>query len=259
MKKKKVSSPDFWKKGGRIFFRYFRRFYYCHLNALFTDFYLLPGISWSPSLINEKSDIDNTNLFLLIHVLTLSPLKRTKPPMRIHVPSTECDVISFNGQGQLCLLTCAGWRDVSNYTRMSTIQSRRSKKKATHHVTLTWEFACKTYLTTHLNLKFLSSKPKKIVKAFPKTFPSQLWSNKCSAKRTAKNKKEKRKNWEERNQKGEVKTTLSLLKPKTTRILNIFFLHKPELWKLIFCTRNRKPWSASLLNNVLGHWWHLQL
>ena len=26
--------------------------------------------------------------------------------MQIHVPSIICDVISFNGQGQLCLLNC---------------------------------------------------------------------------------------------------------------------------------------------------------
>ena len=29
-----------------------------------------------------------------------------EPPVRIHVLSTACDVISFNGQGQLCPLTC---------------------------------------------------------------------------------------------------------------------------------------------------------
>ena len=33
------------------------------------------------------------------------------------VPS--CDVITFNGQEQLCPLTCAGRRDRSNYTRMN--------------------------------------------------------------------------------------------------------------------------------------------
>ena len=137
--KKKCFSSGFLKKGRALFLRYFRLFYYCHLGALFKNFYLLPGISWSPSLIDEKVT-GNTNLFLLIHVLTLSPLKRTKPPMRIHVPSTACDGISFNGQRQLCLLTCAGWRDVSNHTRMSTIQSRRPEKKAKHNVTLTWKF-----------------------------------------------------------------------------------------------------------------------
>ena len=30
-----------------------------------------------------------------------------EPPVRIHVPSTTCDVISFNGRGQLCPLTSA--------------------------------------------------------------------------------------------------------------------------------------------------------
>ena len=29
--------------------------------------------------------------------------------MRIQVPSAACDVISFNGQEQLCQLICAGW------------------------------------------------------------------------------------------------------------------------------------------------------
>ena len=29
-------------------------------------------------------------------------------PMQIHLTSAPCDIISFNGQGQLCKLTCAG-------------------------------------------------------------------------------------------------------------------------------------------------------
>ena len=48
-----------------------------------------------------------------------------------------CDIISFNGQGQLCPLTCAERRDLSNYTRMNTIQSRIVEKKAENLVTLT--------------------------------------------------------------------------------------------------------------------------
>ena len=40
--------------------------------------------------------------------------------------STACDIISCNGQGQLCHLTCAEWRSF-NHTRMSTIQSRTPK------------------------------------------------------------------------------------------------------------------------------------
>ena len=102
--------------------------------------------------------------------------------MRIHVPSTECDVISFNGQGQLCLLTCAGWRDVSNYTRMSTIQSRRPDKKARHNVTLTWQF--------QRNLvppPLLLSDPK-ILKNFPKNFFHQNEAYQMSSKNEARNK-----------------------------------------------------------------------
>ena len=51
-------------------------------------------------------------------------------PVGIHVLSTTCDVVRFNGQGQLCTLTCAEWRDLSNHTKMSTIQSRTPEKKA---------------------------------------------------------------------------------------------------------------------------------
>ena len=39
----------------------------------------------------------------------------------IQVLRTTCDVISFNSQGQLCRLTCAGGRDLPNHVRMSTI------------------------------------------------------------------------------------------------------------------------------------------
>ena len=89
-----------------------------------------------------------------------------KPPVQIQVPSTACDIISFNGQGQLCLLPCAEWKDLSNHTKMSTIQSRRPEKKAKNHITLTQKFPWKSCFTTHL--PFLSSNTK-ILKAFPKT------------------------------------------------------------------------------------------
>ena len=39
----------------------------------------------------------------LLHLNPFAP----EPPVRIHVLSTLCDIISFNGQGQLCPLTCA--------------------------------------------------------------------------------------------------------------------------------------------------------
>ena len=52
-----------------------------------------------------------------------------EPPVPIHVLSTACDVISFNGRGQLCPLTCAEWRDLSNHTRMKPITYPAREKK----------------------------------------------------------------------------------------------------------------------------------
>ena len=99
--------------------------------------------------------------------------------MPVHVLSTACDVISFNSQGQLCPLTCAEWRDLSNHTRMSTIQSRTPDKKGKkNHVTKTWKLPWKSCSTTHL--PFLSSNPK-IRKAFLKTFPTKKKPTKCPA------------------------------------------------------------------------------
>ena len=115
--------------------------------------------------------------------------------MPIHVSSTGCDIISFNGQGQLCPLTSAEWRDHSNHTRISTIQSRKPEKKAKNHVTLTRKFPWKSCSTTHL--PFLSSNSK-ILKAFLKTFPSKMKPTKCLAK-VKKWGKKREKRGEERN------------------------------------------------------------
>ena len=102
-----------------------------------------------------------------------------KPPVLIHVISTPCDVISFNGQGQLFPLTCAEWRDLSNHTRMSKIQSRTPEKKAKNHVRLTWKSAWKSCSIAHL--PFLSPNPK-ILKAFLKTIPTKMKPAKCPAR-----------------------------------------------------------------------------
>ena len=102
-----------------------------------------------------------------------------EPPVLIHVISTPCDVISFNGQGQLFPLTCAEWRDLSNHMRMSTIQSRTPEKKAKNHVRLTWKSAWKSCSIAHL--PFLSPNPK-ILKAFPKTLPTKMKPTKCPAR-----------------------------------------------------------------------------
>ena len=71
--------------------------------------------------------------------------------------------ISFDGQGQFCPLTRAEWRDLSNHTRMCTIQSRTPEKEAKNHVTLTWKSQWKSCSIPHL--PFLSPNPK-ILKAF---------------------------------------------------------------------------------------------
>ena len=123
-----------------------------------------------------------------------------EPPVRMHVPSTACIDISVNGQGQLCPLTCAEWRDLSNHTTMSTIQSRAPKKKATNQVTLTWEFPWKSCSTTHLPLLSCNSK---ILKACLKSFPLK-WR--------LLNAQQKKKN-EARKRKVKVKTAVWLLNP----------------------------------------------
>ena len=107
-------------------------------------------------------------LLAIMHILsTHLPLNRPWPPVRMHVPSTACDVIGFNGQCQLCPLTCAKWRDLS---KMSTIQSRTTEKKVKNHVTLTRKCSWKSCSTT--DLPFLGSNPK-ILKAFLKHFSHQ--------------------------------------------------------------------------------------
>ena len=54
-----------------------------------------------------------------------------EPPKWIHIPSSTWDVIHLNSQGQLlCHLTWAGWRDLSNHTRISTLKWRGPEKEA---------------------------------------------------------------------------------------------------------------------------------
>ena len=63
----------------------------------------------------------------------LNPLAPEPPvtaPLRIHVPSITCDVIPLTVKVNFVhQLSCAGWGDHSNHTRMSTIRSRRPEKK----------------------------------------------------------------------------------------------------------------------------------
>ena len=107
--------------------------------------------------------------------------------MQIHVPFKTCYVISFNGQGLLCPLTWAEWRDLSNHTKMNTVQPRTPEKKAKKKTM--WKFPWKSCSTTHL--PFLSSNPK-ILKTFLKTFPTRMKPNKCLAKEKKRQEKWKR-------------------------------------------------------------------
>lgn len=117
-------------------------------------------------------------------------------PMRIQFFSTTCDINSFNGQGQLCQLTSAGWREVSNHTctRISMIQSRKLEKKAKNYAMLTQKFPRKSCSTAHI--PFLSSNPK-IQKVCPETFPTKVRLTKCPAQE-----KQKKRGWDKGKRKN---------------------------------------------------------
>ena len=132
-----------------------------------------------------------------------------EPPVRIYLLSTAFDVISFNGQGQRCPLTCAEWRGLSNQNEHNSV--KETEQKAKNHVTLTWKFPGKSCYTTHL--PFLSSDPK-IIKAFLKTFPTKMKPNKCLAREKKWGKKSDKRGVA-RKRKVKVKTAVSLLNPKT--------------------------------------------
>ena len=123
--------------------------------------------------------------------LTHLPLSYPWPLGGTHIPSTSCDAISFNSQGQLCLLNCTEWRDLSNHTRMNKIQSRTWEKKAKNQVILPEKF-----------LENLVPLPPK---SFPKIFPT-----KCPTKEKKQGRKISEKRGEERKWKVKVKTAVSL-------------------------------------------------
>lgn len=117
-------------------------------------------------------------------------------PMRIQFLSTTWDINSFNGQGQLCQLTSAGWQEVLNHTctRMSMIQSRKLEKKAKNYAMLTQKFPRKSCSTAHI--PFLSSNPT-IQKVCPETFPSKVRLTKCPAQE-----KQKKRGWDKGKRKN---------------------------------------------------------
>ena len=139
---------------------------------------------------------------------------------------TSCDAISFNSRGQLCSLMCAEWRDLSNHTRISTIQSRTLEKRAKTHVTLTLKLPWKSCSTTHL--PFFSSNLK-ILKALVKTFPTKMKPTKY----TTKEKKEARKAKKVEGEKAK-----------------FYFLSVPELLKLIFCIWIWRPRRVRPVNGL---------
>ena len=146
--------------------------------------------------------------------------------------SSTCDVISFSIQGQFFRLTCVGWRDLSNHTRTSTIQSRRLMKLRQNLVTLTRKFPWKSYSTTPV-LPFLSSNPK-ILKVFPKTFAVTKMPSKRKKKK-GQEKQEKR-----RGEKA---------KRRSKDCTKFCFMCIPELWKLIFCIGIKRPPSVQPVNS----------
>ena len=127
---------------------------------------------------------------------------------------------------------------------MSTIQSRTPEKKDKNHVTLTWKSPWKISIA---HLPFLSPNPK-ILKAFPKTLPTKMKPSKCPAREKKWGKKSEKRG-EERKQKVKVKTSVSLLNPKT--ILKFCFLCMPELCRLTVCIWIIRPWSARPVNGFV--------
>ena len=154
--------------------------------------------------------------------------------------------ISFKGQGQLCPLTYAEWRDLSNHTRMTTIQSRTPEKKAKNHVTLTSKFPWKSCSTTHL--PFLSSNPK-ILKAFLKTSPTKMKPAKCPAsKKKIWRKKSKTRGGEKAKSRSQ--DCCVTFKPKT--ISKFCFPCMPELCTQIFCIFDQNAAKCTTCKRLCG-------
>ena len=143
-------------------------------------------------------------------------------------------------------LQSAEWRDLSNHTGISTIQSRTPEKEGKNHVTLTWKSPWKSCSIAHL--PFLSPNPK-ILKAFLKSIPTKMKPTKCPTRDKKKRGKKSEKRGEQRKRKVKFKTVVSLLNPKP--ISKFCFLCMPKLRKLIFCIWNRRPWSVWPVNGFV--------
>ena len=130
---------------------------------------------------------------------------------------------------------------------MSTNQSRRPDKKAKKKTCNTdWpetgalKFPWKPCSNTHL--PFLSSDPK-ILRAFPKPFPTKLKPLNAQQKKKWCGKKSERRGEERRtkiNSQDRCVVVVFFFNPKT----KICFLRMPGLPKLIFCSWIRRPRSV---------------
>ena len=130
-------------------------------------------------------------------------------------------------QVQLYCPSCEGERDLSNQTRISTIQSRRPEKKAKSHVMLTLKiFHENLNVSPPINL-FLSFNPKMLEKLSQKLFPA--------IKEARKGKEEERRD----GKKSKSKSRL-LCHFKTQKLSR----NLPEPPQLIFCMWNRRLLSA---------------
>ena len=132
----------------------------------------------------------------------------------VHMLSTAFDIISFNCQEQLCPPTCAEWIDLSNHSRISTIQSRTPEKKEKKPFNFDLKICMKIlFHVTHL--PFLSSNPK-ILKAFLKTFATKMKPTKCPA-REKKMRHEKQKKRRGEKEKSTSKDCCVTFEPKKSR------------------------------------------
>ena len=111
--------------------------------------------------------------------------------MRIQVPSTACDIISFNGFKRFFKL----YQNEHDSVKETREQGRKP-------CNIDPKISVKTLICFTTLLPFLSSNPK-IVKAFPKTLPTQMKPSKCPArekKRQEKRKKRERKKVKRKSQ-----------------------------------------------------------
>ena len=162
--------------------------------------------------------------------------------MWIHVLSTACDVISFNGQGQLCQPTCRVKRSFKPYQNdHNSVKDTQEKGKKPCHIDPNIFHENLVPLPTYLS--------------FLKTFPTKMKPSKCPA-REKKWGKKSQKGGEERKRKVKVKSAVSLFNPKP--VSKFYFLHMPELCKLMVCIWIKRLQSVQPVNGFVVSFSSLQ-